>query len=206
MKKDWTRIPTQYSEYIYAGIVENTPGGACLIQNSIMTYVNHNLCELLGYSKDELVGHTLQEFVHPKDVAIVNENIREEGGGVYGETKCTFRVLTRTGEERYVEMLSKHLEKNSDNPLIVGVLTDVTDHVSTTELIENMLTIEKFISRASSRFISSEDFQKSILDTLQEAGELSGATGVYVCLFTKDKKMAFNKYEWYAEGTSPKEK
>jgi diguanylate cyclase (GGDEF)-like protein/PAS domain S-box-containing protein len=87
---------------------EHAPIGIALVspEGSFMR-VNHALCELIGYSADELVTKTFQEITHPEDLDIDLENVRQ--------------VLAR--ELRAYEMEKRYIHRDGH---IVWVLLSVS--------------------------------------------------------------------------------
>jgi len=58
------------SEERFRRIVETASEGIWIIDpDSITTFANSRMCELLGYPVEELIGHSCFEFIHPEDRA-----------------------------------------------------------------------------------------------------------------------------------------
>lgn len=66
------------SEQQFRTIFENAPIGKCLVAtDGRFITVNQSLCNMLGYSQDELLNRTFNEFTHPDDIEISNEWVRK---------------------------------------------------------------------------------------------------------------------------------
>ncbi|MCK4821026.1 PAS domain S-box protein, partial [bacterium] len=56
------------SEAKYRSLVENTGQGVATIElKGRFTYVNDALCKMIGYGKEELVGRSFADFLHPDE-------------------------------------------------------------------------------------------------------------------------------------------
>ena len=56
---------------LFENAFQNAPIGMALVSpTGHWLEVNHSLCKLLGYSKDELVGSTFQEITHRDDLEL----------------------------------------------------------------------------------------------------------------------------------------
>jgi len=108
--------------------------------------------EILGYSKDELLGNTSRLIAHEEDLPILRENFSKI---LQGESvKFTFRVKTKKGEERFVEVVEWPVFRNGIVVGAEGVLRDITDRLTTedelkktNQLLRTISEINEFILR-----------------------------------------------------------
>ena len=57
------------SENRFRNILENAPIGMAVVSiTGTFMQVNHALCDMLGYTREELKQHTFQELTHPEDL------------------------------------------------------------------------------------------------------------------------------------------
>ncbi len=62
------KVKLEESELKYRGLVEDAGAGVATTDlKGRFTFVNHALCRMLGYSKDEMIGKPFAEFLHPQD-------------------------------------------------------------------------------------------------------------------------------------------
>jgi two-component system, cell cycle sensor histidine kinase and response regulator CckA len=67
----------QESEAKYRGLVENSLVGVGIFQNDKCMFVNKKLCEMLGYTYEEMMGTSyILNLIHPADKAVMNETVR----------------------------------------------------------------------------------------------------------------------------------
>lgn len=71
------------------------------------------------------------------------------------------------------------------------------------ETLENRLAFEKLVSRISSRFISFDDLDLAINNSLEDMGSFRNASRAYIFLFSEDNTIMDNTHEWCAEGVTP---
>jgi len=77
------------------------PEDAQRLENGVVTYINDEALEFLGKQRDEVLGKTVVEFMHPDDVGISLDAWRE---AVLGKTTKVGVIRTRTPLGwRYVE-------------------------------------------------------------------------------------------------------
>jgi len=91
------------SRAIYRSVVET--GGAGIVigdPTGHITFVNDTLCKMLGYSREELVGKTFEEFIHPDDSKMVLEKFAE--GIMYPDKEyhIEFRAICKDGQTIWI--------------------------------------------------------------------------------------------------------
>ncbi len=110
------------SEEMYRLITEHALSVVLLFQNGILIYANRKAVELSGYSPEEIMYMPTRELMHPEDLQRLEE-IRQIGQTPVSQE---IRYLTRSGQTRWLEMLSVPIVyNNADTTLIHGI--DITD-------------------------------------------------------------------------------
>jgi PAS domain S-box-containing protein len=94
------------SEQRYRNLTENSPVAINLFdQNGKTVWGNEAVVDLLGLkSRDDLIGQSIFEFIHPDDHEIAETELEEviAGDAVVGPTN--FRLVRADGEIRYVQV------------------------------------------------------------------------------------------------------
>jgi len=80
------------SEESYRRIVETANEGICAIDANIrLTFVNHRLAQMLGYSVEEMVGQLAADFMFEEDLPDIRRRIAERHGGQAGRYEQRLR-------------------------------------------------------------------------------------------------------------------
>ncbi|WP_338740424.1 PAS domain S-box protein [Haloplanus salilacus] len=93
-------------------------------------YVSKNVEEVLGYAPDELQSGEFRyiDIVHEEDrERVVREASDLESGAVDSITLTPYRVITASGDVRWVKEYTRTVESGGETPHLVGYLVDVTE-------------------------------------------------------------------------------
>ncbi len=126
------------SEDRYRAISERSLTGIIVHEDGILRYVNSRLLSILGYPAEQaalIVDRSVLEFIHPDDRPRVRENIRKRAEGRPVSQEYSVRLLTRTGETIWVEVLVSSIRADSGNVQFLVHLIDITDRRSATEAL-----------------------------------------------------------------------
>lgn len=74
---------------------------------------------------EKITLETFKKFIHPDDRQRVEDGINKISADE--EQDYTFRIITATGEEKYIRSISKTIFKNNKPALIIGTEQDVTE-------------------------------------------------------------------------------
>ncbi|MBN2237146.1 MAG: PAS domain S-box protein, partial [Bacteroidales bacterium] len=120
----------------YKAIVNNSHEGICLIDDQYrFDYVNNKLCEISGYTKDELTGNDFRMILTPESAKIVAKRYQERQSGKNVPSAYTFDVLKKNGEIRLVEIHSSVIITSNQKPQTIAQLLDITEKVKAEKLI-----------------------------------------------------------------------
>ncbi|MBK1650179.1 hypothetical protein CKO36_16645 [Rhabdochromatium marinum] len=87
------------SEELFRLTFDESPIGAAMVSNEAgFLRVNRALCELLGYSEQELTRLTVDDVTHPDDLQLSYEQRDRFWNAKITKAKFDKRYLTRTGE------------------------------------------------------------------------------------------------------------
>jgi len=130
------------SEKRYRRLVETMHEGLAVAdQNYRFTYVNERFCEMLGYSRDEMIGRWLIDFVHDDSKAAMKGQMARRK---QGEEK-RFELVWRTKDGGKVYTLAAprgFYDENKRFTGSMGILTDITFLKETEEALR--LSEEKY--------------------------------------------------------------
>lgn len=99
--------------------------------------VNQKLCDMLGYSREELLKKTFMNITHPDDLGREDELRRqymERKTGVYSLEK---RYIRKNGEIIWVNVTVSAMWEEGDDPVYdIGVVEDITERKKTEAELE----------------------------------------------------------------------
>ena len=110
------------SEQRFRALAEAAREAILINENGIIRDVNQALTDLLGYTREELVGRDGTELLAPESRAAVRASIRSPGRGGTSEIV----LLTQSGQRRLFESSSAPIMYQG-RPMRVVTMQDVTD-------------------------------------------------------------------------------
>lgn len=126
------------SEDRYRAISERSLTGIIVHEDGMLRYVNARLLSMLGYSVEQgtlFIDRNVLEFVHPADRPRVSENIQKRADGRPVSQEYSLRLLTKTGETIWVEVLVSSIQADSGKVQFLVHLIDITDRRRATEAL-----------------------------------------------------------------------
>ncbi len=115
------------SEELFRILNESSLAGVYLIQDGLLRYVNQAAADLFGYQREELVDKLSPlVVVHPRDKALVEENIRRRLAGEIKSLRYEFLGQRKDGSTLNVEVHGSIINYRG-KPAIIGNLIDITE-------------------------------------------------------------------------------
>lgn len=114
------------SEAQFRGVVEQHIAGIYIIVDGKFVYVNPAFSEVVGYPKEDILGHEYTDLVIEEDRPLVTENIRRRLAGEIKNARYSFRGRRRDGALIHVGVHGG-LAIYQGRPAIIGVAQDVTE-------------------------------------------------------------------------------
>src|SRR5688572_14868988 len=103
------------------GVAEVTPQG-------VFVNVNQKYCEIVGYSEEELIGHTYHEITHPADVEITTEKNNALMRGEITAYSLEKRFVRKDGFIVWVNLsVGVVPDENGKPKYLIGVSEDITE-------------------------------------------------------------------------------
>ncbi|MFX0022528.1 MAG: PAS domain S-box protein [Candidatus Hermodarchaeota archaeon] len=115
-------------EVYYRSIVENSHSGILIVKgNYKFVYVNDRLCQILGYSEDELIGQDFRNFLDDDSKKLVGERYVRRQRGEEVPSRYEFNVVKKDGEKRCVEIISTVSTELRDGITTIAQILDITE-------------------------------------------------------------------------------
>ena len=124
------------SEERYRQLVETMNEGLAMAdQDYIFTFVNERLSEMLGYSREEMLGRHIMEFVHEDYKDLMHDQIVRRQRGDAGSYEIDWRA--KDGRRVYTLISPRGFyDANGQFTGSLGVLTDITDRKRAEEALQ----------------------------------------------------------------------
>ncbi len=110
----------------YSAIMENAHEVILVIRDMRIMYANPRFNEIMGYTTEEALGMEFSKFISPDDRDAVIANYRSRLRGELIDPIYTFRVIDKTGSEKWAETHTTSITWEG-KPAMLNMLTDITD-------------------------------------------------------------------------------
>jgi len=115
------------SEEKYRDLVEKVSDVIYTIDaGGVITYLNPAIESIIGLRPEQVVGQPIAQFVHADDLGQLQDNLQNLSSGV-APGPTDYRVLTASGETRWIRVTSQPIVDGDGVIGLQGVLTDITE-------------------------------------------------------------------------------
>ena len=166
------------SEERYRTVIENVGVGVVVVQDGRMVFANPSLVRIVGHPLDFLLSQPFHASVHPDDVEVMRERHMRRLRGEPVESFYGFRILTRDGEVRSLELSAVTLGWNKQDAtllVVVGATAPRQAQQNQRATIQKQSELNdmksRFISMASHEFRTPLAVILSSAELLRDYGE-----------------------------------
>jgi len=125
----------QKSEEKYKDLVENINDVIYTVnKEGVVTYVSPAVESFMGYTPSEATGHHFSEFIYGEDLPRLREDFLSTFSG--NSTIDEYRVLSKSGEIRWIRTSSRPIFTGESITGVQGVLMDITKWKQTEEALQ----------------------------------------------------------------------
>jgi PAS domain S-box-containing protein len=116
------------SEERFRSIVEYSHEGILIIDDAFrLIYCNDELCQIMGYSREEIIGQDFRKFLDKESEAIVVERyiLRQKGEKIPHHYELD--LTRKDGEKRHMQMSSNVIKDSAGKIMTVAQILDITE-------------------------------------------------------------------------------
>ena len=155
------------AEQRFRSIVENSHDGILIADSDyILRYINDELCRMLGYSPEELLGQDLRQFLDSDSRRIIAEKYSGRQNQNDVSTRYQFNIVTKAGEKRRVESSSTVIKDTEGNIQTIAQVLDITERKKAEEALRESEENYRHLYNESKR---AEQLYRSLIDSSADA-------------------------------------
>ncbi|MBN1453141.1 MAG: PAS domain S-box protein [Anaerolineales bacterium] len=127
----------QENEEKFRSLVENALAGIFTVDNTYhFIYANEELCKILGYPREQLLGMDFREVLSDDSKDLVAERYVRRQRGEEVPSRYEMKIVRADGELRAVEMSVTVIKDEAGNSLSMGQLVDITERRRAVEALQ----------------------------------------------------------------------
>ncbi|KYC53235.1 MAG: Bacterioopsin transcriptional activator [Candidatus Methanofastidiosum methylothiophilum] len=152
--------------------------GMCLVDlKGNFTKVNQKLCEILGYSKEELEGFNTRDFTYERDKSTGPEFIKNALEGKSSNIVFEKRYINKNGDTVWAEVSSSIVKDEKGSPLyFISQIKDITKKKNTEEALRKSEENYRLIVDNTSDLIFRIDMNGNFIFMSKSVEEHTGYT------------------------------
>ncbi len=185
------------SEERYRQLVETMNEGLAMAdQDYVFTFVNERLSEMLGYSREEMLGRHLLEFVHEDYKDFMEDQIGRRQRGEARSYEIDWRA--KDGQRVYTLISPKGFyDANGQFTGSLGVLTDITDRKRAEEALQEAhAELELRVQERTAELLqTNEQLKREIEDRKRIEQELRESETRYRLLINNMPSIVYRGYK-----------
>ena len=185
------------SEERYRQLVETMNEGLAMADhNYVFTFVNERLSEMLGYTRKEMLGHQIMEFVHDDYKDFMKEQMTWRREGRAESYEIDWRA--KDGRRVYTLISPKGFyDENGRFTGSLGVLTNITDRKRAEEALQEAhAELELRVQERTAELVqTNEQLKREIEDRKRIEAELRESETRYRLLINNVPSIVYRGYK-----------
>lgn len=173
--------------------------GIGISQGGRVVDVNDQLAQMLGYTREELVGKSVSVTVAPESRERVEQAMQSGSEGPYEHL-----AVRKNGTVFEVEVRAKTIVWGG-RPVRVTAVRDITERKRAAAAMQRQLAFNEVLNKILNRFATcaAVDADDEVVQALQAIAQFVGADHAYVVLFSPDRTAWSATHEWCAAHVTP---
>jgi PAS domain S-box-containing protein len=183
------------SEERFRTAFEEAPFGMCLTAlDGCFLQVNAALCQILGYSKQELLGGAWQRITHPDDLERSKLSLQQFARGLISSVELDKRYLHKNGNVLWVQLKISVVKNAHGVPAhLITHMEDITDRKGAEEALRaSERRYRRFVERNWAGVLRNE-YEGRILECNQSLVRLLGYGSVEELLARRTPDLYFSQ-------------
>ncbi|MBA3534018.1 MAG: PAS domain-containing sensor histidine kinase [Ardenticatenales bacterium] len=132
----------RHSEEYFRALIENASDVITVLEpDGTIYYESPSVLRVFGYEPEELMGHHVQEFVHPLDRHIIVAELGQVPQNLPFPRPIEFRLRHKDGSWRVVEAVGRSLQR-ADDPAYLKIVVNARD-ITERKQVEATLRAQK---------------------------------------------------------------
>lgn len=157
----------KHSEERYRLLVEHASEGVAVVCGNSVVYSNPAMAQITGYSTEQLLRISMQQFIHPDDRNMVLERYDRRIRGEETVNKYPFRILTQTGQIHWVQINAVSIEWEGQ-PATLNIYTDIHDRKEAEQKLVMQVERLAALREVDNAIISSIELEEVLQKLLQQ--------------------------------------
>lgn len=124
------------SELKFRTLADSAPGGIFICQDDRIIYCNPKASEITGYSAGELCGRSFWDTAGAESRELVRDRAAARQRGERVPPRFEMKILTKGGEERWLDFTEGHFEV-AGKPALLGIALDITERKQAEGAVQN---------------------------------------------------------------------
>ena len=116
------------SEEKYRTVVEGALDGVCMIGGDYrFKYVNEKLAEIQGYSREELIGRDLRDYLDEESRTLLADRAAQQKKGIKLSAYFQLNIIRKDGEVKSTEISARNIKDSKGDVNTIVILKDITE-------------------------------------------------------------------------------
>ena len=163
------------SEERFRSIVENSQAGIMIMDDAYrFIYVNPQLCQMSGYSPNELIGQDFRQFLDEESRQLVADRYIRRQRGEEIPPRYEFNIVPKDGQKRRVEISSAIIKDSAGRVKTVAQILDITERKQAEEALRQSREQLRKMFESVTDGISVIDLNSVIIETNRRTVEMHG--------------------------------
>ncbi|MGB9892819.1 MAG: HD domain-containing phosphohydrolase [Candidatus Saccharicenans sp.] len=135
-----TEAALRESEENFRSIVEYSHEGIFMVDDNYkFIYCNDELCRMLDYSREEIIGQDFRKFLDEESRTLVADRYLRRQRGEELPHRYEFNIVKKDGSKRRVEISSTVIKDSTGKMRTVAQLLDITERKKAEEINHEMM-------------------------------------------------------------------